>query len=41
MASCGGACHETAFIMANSDHADAGASKLGQGDNVKWIWKPG
>jgi thiosulfate reductase cytochrome b subunit len=42
MASCGGACHETAFIMANSDHADAGASKLGQGDNAHgWQQGPG
>ena len=42
MASCGADCHETAFIMANSDHADAGASKLGQGDNAHdWQQGPG
>jgi thiosulfate reductase cytochrome b subunit len=31
MSSCGGDCHETSYIMANSDHADAGAGQLGQG----------
>jgi len=31
MSSCGGDCHQTAYIMANSDHADAGAGQLGQG----------
>jgi len=42
MASCGGDCHETAFIMANSDHADAGASQLGQGANAhEWQQGPG
>jgi len=34
MTSCGGDCHDTAYIMANSDHADAGASQLGQGDKA-------
>ncbi|MBT8074317.1 MAG: hypothetical protein HKP21_11490, partial [Xanthomonadales bacterium] len=32
MVSCGGACHETAYIVASSDHADAGASQLGRGE---------
>lgn len=42
MASCGGDCHETAYIMANSDHADAGANQLGQGDNAhSWQQGPG
>jgi len=42
MASCGGDCHETSYIMANSDHADAGAGQLGQGDNAHtWQQGPG
>ena len=42
MTSCGGACHQTSYIMANSDHADAGASQLGQGENVHdWQQGPG
>jgi thiosulfate reductase cytochrome b subunit len=42
MASCGGACHETAYIMANSDHADAGASQLGKGETAHdWQQGPG
>ncbi len=42
MVSCGGDCHETSYIMANSDHADAGASQLGQGDNAhSWQQGPG
>ena len=40
MTTCGGACHETAYIMANSDHADAGASQLGQG-NMAHGWQQG
>ena len=30
MTSCGGECHQTSYIMANSDHADAGAFRGGQ-----------
>ncbi len=42
MTSCGGDCHQTAYIMANSDHADAGASQLGQGTNAHdWQEGPG
>jgi len=42
MTSCGGACHETTYIMGNSDHADAGASQLGQGENLHdWQQGPG
>ena len=40
MATCGGDCHQTAYIMANSDHADAGASQLGQGENTH-DWQQG
>jgi len=39
MASCGGDCHETSYIMGSSDHADAGASQLGIGDNAHG-WQP-
>ena len=31
MQTCGGDCHDTAYIMQGSDHADAGASRLGKG----------
>lgn len=42
MTSCGGACHETTYIMGSSDHADAGASQLGQGENLHdWQQGPG
>ena len=42
MTSCGGDCHQTSYIMANSDHADAGASQVGQGDNAhEWQQGPG
>jgi len=42
MTTCGGACHETAYIMTNSDHADAGASQLGKGDMAHdWQQGPG
>jgi len=42
MTTCGGECHETSYIMANSGHADAGASQLGQGDNAHgWQQGPG
>ena len=42
MNSCGGACHETSYIMANSDHADAGASQLGHGETTHgWQQGPG
>jgi thiosulfate reductase cytochrome b subunit len=42
MVSCGGDCHETSYIMASSDHADAGASQLGQGENThEWQQGPG
>src|SRR5210317_922826 len=30
MQTCGGDCHDTSYIMHGSDHADAGASRLGQ-----------
>jgi len=40
MASCGGDCHETSYIMGSSDHADAGASQLGIGDNAHG-WQQG
>ncbi|MDX2416260.1 MAG: cytochrome b/b6 domain-containing protein [Xanthomonadales bacterium] len=42
MTSCGGDCHETSYIMANSDHADAGASQTGKGGNAhEWQQGPG
>ncbi len=42
MTSCGGDCHETGYIMANSDHADAGASQLGVGEKTHgWQQGPG
>ncbi len=42
MTSCGGDCHETTYIMSNSDHADAGASQLGHGENTHgWQQGPG
>jgi thiosulfate reductase cytochrome b subunit len=42
MVSCGSDCHETSYIMTNSDHADAGASQLGQGENThEWQQGPG
>jgi len=42
MTSCGGDCHQTSYIMANSDHADAGASRAGQGDSAhEWQQGPG
>jgi len=42
MASCGGDCHETSYIMANSDHADAGASQVGQSSGQHdWQRGPG
>ena len=42
MTTCGGECHQTSYIMANSDHADAGASQIGQGENAHgWQQGPG
>ena len=42
MTSCGGDCHQTSYIMTNSDHADAGASQMGQGENAHgWQQGPG
>ena len=42
MTSCGGDCHQTSYIMANSDHADAGASQLGRGKSTHaWQQGPG
>ena len=42
MISCGGDCHQTSYIMTNSDHADAGASQMGQGENAHgWQQGPG
>src|SRR5680860_945823 len=42
MVSCGGDCHETSYIMTNSDHADAGASQLGQATKShEWQQGPG
>lgn len=40
MTSCGGDCHETSYIMASSDHADAGASQLGR-DSGAHGWQKG
>ncbi|MDX2427481.1 MAG: cytochrome b/b6 domain-containing protein [Xanthomonadales bacterium] len=40
MTSCGGNCHQTSYIMTNSDHADAGASQAGQGENAH-EWQQG
>ena len=40
MTSCGGDCHQTSYIMANSDHADAGASQIGHGENAH-AWQKG
>jgi hypothetical protein len=40
MATCGGDCHETSYIMSSSDHADAGASQLGVGENAHG-WQQG
>ncbi len=42
MTSCGGDCHKTSYIMSHSDHADAGASQLGQGTEThEWMQGPG
>ena len=42
MTTCGGECHQTSYIMANSDHADAGANQLGQGATAHdWQQGPG
>ncbi|MGD9264376.1 MAG: hypothetical protein PVJ71_01225, partial [Lysobacterales bacterium] len=42
MATCGGDCHQTAYIMANSDHSDAGVSRLGDhGGAHDWQRGPG
>lgn len=42
MTSCGGDCHQTSYIMTNSDHADAGASQAGQGESAhEWQMGPG
>ena len=42
MTSCGGDCHQTSYIMVNSDHADAGASQAGKGENAhEWQQGPG
>ncbi|MGA9575728.1 MAG: hypothetical protein WBS20_17440, partial [Lysobacterales bacterium] len=42
MISCGGDCHQTSYIMANSDHADAGAGQIGHGDKAHaWQQGPG
>ena len=42
MVSCGGNCHETSYIMAHSDHADAGASQVGKDENAhSWQQGPG
>ena len=42
MISCGGECHETSYIMTGSDHADAGASRVGQGELAhSWQQGPG
>jgi thiosulfate reductase cytochrome b subunit len=41
MKTCGG-CHDTAFIEANSDHADAGASQIGKEKPIHaWAAGPG
>jgi thiosulfate reductase cytochrome b subunit len=37
MVTCGGDCHDTGYIAASSDHADAGASQLGSlGQQHEW-----
>jgi len=42
MTTCGGDCHETAYIMAKSDHADAGAGQIGQVEKTHdWQQGPG
>ena len=42
MQTCGGDCHDTSYIMHSSDHADAGASQLGQGAQAHdWQQGPG
>jgi len=42
MQTCGGDCHDTSYIMLGSDHADAGASQLGQGSKAHdWQQGPG
>ena len=40
MQTCGGDCHDTSYIMLGSDHADAGASQLGQGTKTH-DWQQG
>jgi thiosulfate reductase cytochrome b subunit len=42
MTTCGGDCHDTDYIAASSDHADAGASRLGHGETPHpWQSGPG
>ena len=42
MVTCGGDCHDTDYIANSSDHADAGASQLGQGAMPhQWQQGPG
>jgi hypothetical protein len=42
MQTCGGDCHDVTYIMAHSDHADAGARQLGRGDTPReWQLGPG
>jgi Ni/Fe-hydrogenase b-type cytochrome subunit len=42
MQTCGGECHDVTYIMAHSDHADAGARQLGQDDRLHaWQVGPG
>ena len=40
MTTCGGECHDTEYIAANSDHANAGADELGTGDTT-YPWQAG
>ncbi len=41
MTTCGGDCHDSNYIMAHSDHADAGAGELGGGVRHDWEAGPG
>jgi len=42
MVTCGSGCHDTAFIMASSDHADAGASQISKSAGGQpWALGPG
>jgi hypothetical protein len=40
METCGGDCHDTEYIAGSSDHADAGAGRIGK-DPVQYDWQSG